>query len=144
MTVRYLLDTNICIYIAKKRPVAVLNKFKELSVGSVGMSLITHGELLYGGHKSYHPKKTLILLSELVSLIPALSMPMEAALYYGEIRSSLEKQGKPIGNNDLWIAAHALALNLVLVTNNSKEFSRIPKLVLENWVDTSLSQTTRA
>ncbi len=135
MELHYLLDTNICIYIAKQKPVSVLSKFEQLNVGSVGMSIITYGELLYGAQKSQFPKKTISFLEELVSLIPPLPLPTDAAKYYGEVRSKLEKQGKPIGNNDLWIASHALAMKLVLVTNNLKEFSRVSKLKLENWVN---------
>ena len=135
MVLRYLLDTNICIYIAKQKPVSVLSKFERLKVGSVGMSIITYGELVYGAKKSHHPKKTMSFLEELASLIPPLPLPTDTAKCYGKIRSNLEKQGKPIGNNDLWIASHALAMELVLVTNNEREFSRISKLKIENWVD---------
>ena len=134
MKLRYLLDTNICIYIAKEKPISVLHKFEQLSVGEVGMSTITYGELFYGAQKSHHPKKTLHLLEELTGLIPPLPIPTETSKHYGNIRSKLEKQGNMIGNNDLWIAAHALAAELILVTNNMKEFSRIPVLVVENWV----------
>lgn len=134
MTLRYLLDTNICIYIAKKSPTAVLNRFEQLSIGEVGMSTITYGELIYGAQKSQHPKKTLHILEELASLIPPLPISTDAGKFYGKIRETLEKKGKIIGNNDLWIAAHSLALNVTLVTNNMKEFSRIPHLKLENWV----------
>lgn len=134
MSLRYLLDTNICIYIAKKNPLRVLHKFERMEIGSVGMSIITYGELIYGAEKSHHPKKTLAILQDLVSLIPALPMPIRAAKFYGEFRSHLEKQGKIIGNNDLWIASHAKAESLVIVTNNTKEFLRIPHLEVENWV----------
>jgi tRNA(fMet)-specific endonuclease VapC len=134
MSLRYLLDTNICIYIAKQKPIEVLNKFEQMEVGMVGMSIITYGELLYGAQKSHHPKKAHSLLQELVSLIPSLPIPIQAAKCYGEIRSTLEKQGKSIGNNDLWIAAHALALDVIVVTHNVKEFSRVPHLHVENWV----------
>lgn len=132
---RFLLDTNICIYIAKKKPVKVLHRFEGLDIGQVGMSTITYGELLYGAHKSQHPKKTLAILEELAVLIPPVPISSETGLYYGKIRSALEKDGMPVGNNDLWIAAHALALNVVLVTNNVREFSRIPHLKIENWVE---------
>lgn len=130
----FMLDTNTCIYIAKKKPIEVLHKFEELKVGQVGMSSITYGELLYGAYKSQHSKKTLIALKELAELIPPLPIPSEAGRHYGQIRYALEKAGKPIGNNNLWIAAHAMALGVVLVTNNIKEFRRIPHLKLENWV----------
>lgn len=134
MKLQYLLDTNICIYISKKKPQSVLEKFEQIEVGTVGMSIITYGELLYGAQKSQHPKKTFSVLDELTGLIPSLPMPTQAAKHYGEIRHKLEKKGKIIGNNDLWIAAHALALDLIIVTNNTKEFARIPHLQLENWV----------
>src|SRR6476660_5307170 len=99
MALRYLLDTNICIYIAKQKPASVLKKFEQMEVGDVGMSIITYGELLYGAQKSHHPKKTQGVLAELVSLIPVLPMSIQVAKHYGDIRSKLEKQGKPIGNN---------------------------------------------
>jgi tRNA(fMet)-specific endonuclease VapC len=134
MTLRYLLDTNICIYITKQKPISVLQKFEHTPVGAVGMSIITYGELLYGAQKSQYTKKSLALLEELTSLIPPLSLPFEAGKDYGDIRNKLEKSGKPIGGNDLWIAAHARSQNLILVTNNTKEFSRVPHLKYENWV----------
>lgn len=134
MILRYLLDTNICIYIAKKKPPSVLQKFEKLSTGQIGMSIITYGELFYGAQKSEFSKKNIAQLEELSSFIPPIPLSIDVGKRYGEIRSSLEKSGMPIGNNDLWIAAHALSLKLILVTNNIKEFSRIPKLKLENWV----------
>lgn len=134
MHLRYLLDTNICIYIAKRKPLNVLHKFEHLSIGEVGMSTITYGELLYGVQKSQHQKKSMIILEELITLIPVLPLEIGVGKYYGKIRSKLEQQGKLIGNNDLWIASHALSLEVVLVTNNVKEFSRIPHLKIENWV----------
>jgi tRNA(fMet)-specific endonuclease VapC len=134
MALHYLLDTNICIYIAKKSPAAVLNRFEKLSIGEVGMSTITYGELIFGAQKSQHPKKTLSLLEELASLIPPLPLSTETGKFYGKIREMLEKKGNIIVNNDLWIAAHALSLNTTLVTNNMKEFSRIPHLKLDNWI----------
>lgn len=130
----YLLDTNICIYIAKQKPLSVFRRFATMAVGSLGMSIITQGELLFGAQKSHQPQKALGLLKELVKYIPALALPIEAADCYGEIRYKLEKQGKPIGNNDLWIAAHAMAQKIILVTNNEKEFSRVPGLRVENWI----------
>nr|MDQ2995021.1 PIN domain-containing protein [Pseudomonadota bacterium] len=99
----------------------------------VGMSRITYGELIFGAQKSQQLKKTLHLLEELASLIPPLPISTDTGKFYGKIRATLEKQGKIIGNNDLCIAAHALALNITLVTNNMKGFSRIPHLKLENW-----------
>ncbi len=133
MPLKYLLDTNICIYIAKQKPIAVLEKFESLSVGEVAMSAITYGELLYGANKSQQKKQVLSQLKELSTYIPPMPLSTQVATHYGEARHSLEKKGHPIGNNDLWIAAHAMALGVVLVTNNEKEFRRIPTLSLENW-----------
>jgi len=134
MTLRYLLDTNICIYIAKQKPVHILQKFEKLTVGEVGMSAITYGELFYGAEKSHSPKKSLALLEELTHLIPPIPLSTATSKQYGIIRCKLEKQGKQFGNNDLWIAAHVLDLELILVTNNIKEFARVPRLKVENWV----------
>jgi len=133
MTLKYLLDTNICIYIAKEKPATVLERFSNLEVGQVAMSTITYGELIYGIEKSKLKKETLEKLEALAHLIPPLPLATDTGEYYGKIRSSLQKKGKIIGNNDLWIAAHALSLNTILVTNNEKEFKRVDKLKLENW-----------
>ncbi|EKD70224.1 MAG: hypothetical protein ACD_46C00598G0005 [uncultured bacterium] len=134
MTLRYLLDTNICIYIAKQKPISVLKRFEKIEIGEVAISTITYGELLYGAEKSQHPKKAKQALMELSSLIPSLPLTINVGEQYAKIRCILEKKGKPIGNNDLWIASHALALKVILVTNNLKEFSRVPHLKVENWI----------
>ena len=135
MTVRYLLDTNICIYIAKKRPLEVYQRLSELSIGDVGMLLITFGELRFGAEKSQHQEIALEKLEQLMRYIPVIMPTQETAEKYAIIRSFLEKTGQPIGNNDLWIAAHALSLNTILVTNNTKEFIKVPDLLVENWVN---------
>ena len=98
------------------------------------MSAITYGELLYGAQKSQQSSKALMNLDGLIGLISPLPISTDVAKYYGQIRSYLEKQGKTIGNNDLWIAAHALSEELILVTNNIKEFAKVPDLKVENWV----------
>ena len=134
MSLKYLLDTNICIYIAKEKPRGVLTRFETLHIGEVGMSVITYGELMFGAYKSNYAHKALNNLEALESYIPALPIPTNCADHYGKIRNFLKEQGTPIGANDLWIAAHALALGIALVTNNEKEFSRIPDLRVENWV----------
>ena len=131
---RYLLDTDICIYIAKHRPAEVLDRFKKLRPGEVAMSVVTHGELSYGAWKSSRSAEALAALSELSTLIPVLAIGPDVGEHYGRIRSQLESSGRLIGNNDLWIAAHACALGVVLVTNNEREFSRVTGLVVENWV----------
>lgn len=131
---RYLLDTNICIYIKNHRPPEVLARFSKLPPGKVAMSAITCGELCFGAEKSSKPKEVRQILEHLISLIPVLPLDENASLHYGKIRRHLQASGKPIGNNDLWIAAHALAGKLILVTNNVAEFERVPGLKVENWV----------
>jgi tRNA(fMet)-specific endonuclease VapC len=133
MEPRYLLDTNICIYIRQKRPEAVLRRFQKLRPGEAALSVITYGELLYGAAKSQQRLAALERLRELVNLLPALPLPETAADAYGRIRAELESKGQMIGNNDLWIAAHAVAAGLTLVTNNEKEFRRVRGLKVRNW-----------
>lgn len=132
---QYILDTNICIYIAKNKPVSVLDKFKTLQINQVVMSVITYGELYVGAQKSQYKQASLQKLKGLTRLIPVLPMSSDVGRLYGEIRADLELKGQIIGNNDLWIAAHAKERNLTLVSNNLKEFSRIDNLALENWVN---------
>lgn len=131
---RYLLDTNICIYIKNHRPPEVLARFSKLPAGKVAMSAITYGELCFGAEKSSKPRETRKILEHLTALIPVLPLDAAASLHYGKIRQSLQVSGKSIGNNGLWIAAHALAGKLILVTNNVAEFKRVPGLKVENWV----------
>jgi tRNA(fMet)-specific endonuclease VapC len=133
MEPRYLLDTNICIYIRQSRPEQVLHRFRKLRPGEAALSVITYGELLYGAAKSAQRATALERLRELVQLLPALPLPETAAETYGTIRAELETKGEMIGNNDLWIAAHALASGLTLVTNNEKEFRRVRGLKVQNW-----------
>ena len=133
MDPRYLLDTNICIYIRQKRPEEVLRRFRKLRAGEAALSVITYGELLYGAAKSEHRVAALERLRELVLLLPALALPESAAETYGTIRAELESKSEMIGNNDLWIAAHAVAAGLTLVTNNEKEFRRVRGLKVQNW-----------
>jgi tRNA(fMet)-specific endonuclease VapC len=132
---RYLLDTNICIYIKNHRPAEVLARFSKLPPGKVAMSAITYGELCFGAEKSSKPKETRQILEHLIALIPVLPLDATASMHYGKIRQNLQASGKPIGNNDLWIAAHALAGKLILVTNNVAEFKRVQGLKVENWVE---------
>ncbi len=134
MEPRFLLDTNICIYIRQRRPDEVARRFRSLHPGEAAVSVITYGELLYGAFKSVHRAAALERLREFVRLVPALPLPENAAAVYGEVRAHLESPGEMIGNNDLWIAAHALAGDLTLVTNNEREFRRIRNLKLQNWI----------
>ncbi|MDR2947518.1 MAG: type II toxin-antitoxin system VapC family toxin [Candidatus Adiutrix sp.] len=130
---RYMLDTNICIYIQRHKPPSVLARFEALKPGQAVISVVTWGELQYGAAKSRESERVTKLLRELSSLVPVLPMPPDCGKFYGRVRADLEKSGLPIGNNDLWIAAHALASGLTLVTNNTKEFERVLPLKLENW-----------
>lgn len=132
---RYLVDTNICIYIKKHRPAEVLARFTKLPPGKVAMSAITYGELCFGAEKSSKRKESRHILERLVALIPVLPLDETVSIHYGKIRLHLQASGKPIGNNDLWIAAHTIANKLILVTNNVSEFDRVPGLRVENWVD---------
>lgn len=133
----FLLDTNICIYIAKRRPPEVLARFESLQPGEAALSVITYGELRFGAEKSMSRTAALERLERLTEWVPVLSLPQDAAVHYGVIRATLELQGRPIGANDLWIAAHALAAQLTLISNNTREFKRIPGLLLEDWVANS-------
>ena len=132
---RYLLDTNICIYIAKGRPLAVRHRFEAHTLQELAMSTITVGELRFGAEKSQFKERTLASIDQLVQMIQPCALPMHAAHHYGQVRAVLERQGLPIGNNDLWLAAHALAEGWTLVTNNTREFSRVPDLQVENWAE---------
>jgi tRNA(fMet)-specific endonuclease VapC len=135
METRYLLDTNICVYIRQHKPLEVLGRFERLRPGEAAISVVTAGELLYGAEKSVHRIAALERLRELFLVLPPLSLPETAASAYGSIRSDLERRGEMIGNNDLWIAAHAAAERLVLVTNNEREFSRVRNLKVQNWTE---------
>jgi tRNA(fMet)-specific endonuclease VapC len=133
MDARYLLDTNLCIYIRQRRPEEVLRRFRKLRPGEAALSVFTYGELFYGAAKSAQQAAALDRLRELVRLLPALALPESAGEAYGSIRADLESKGEMIGNNDLWIAAHAVAAGLTLVTNNEREFRRVRGLKVQNW-----------
>jgi len=133
MAAQYLLDTNICIYLRQNRPPEVTARFRRLQHGDAVLSVITYGELRYGSERSQRRNAAFASLASLVSLLPVLALPEEAGAAYGEIRAALESRGQTIGNNDLWIAAHAKSAGLILVTNNEREFRRIPALRIQNW-----------
>lgn len=130
---KLLLDTNICIYIIKQQPAAVLQHFLDYEIGDIGISSITLAELRYGVAKSTHQDRNAKALDEFIIPLEVVPFDAEAAHLYGEIRATLERAGTPIGAMDLLIAAHALALGISLVTNNSREFARIPELNIINW-----------
>jgi tRNA(fMet)-specific endonuclease VapC len=132
---KYMLDTNMCIYIIKKHPSHVLNKLMALTMDDVCISSVTLAELMYGVQKSQHQQKNKAALEEFVSPFEIMPFDDTAATLYGDIRVYLEKKGMPIGPLDLMIASHAQSLNSILVTNNTKEFSRVPNLKIEDWVD---------
>lgn len=131
---KFLLDTNICIYIIKQKPPGILQKFNEYQVGDLGISSITVAELEFGVQKSQFPTKNQQALSQFLLPLQIKDFDATAAIAYGKVRAFLEQHGTPIGSLDTLIAAHALSLQVTLITNNVKEFSRIPDLKLENWV----------
>ena len=131
---KYLLDTNIAIYVIKRRPIEVRGGFNE-NAGRMAISAITLSELLHGAEKSAKVAQNLAAVEEFASLLEVLPYSAKAAQHYGAIRTALEKVGTPIGVNDLHIAAHARSEGLTLVTNNLGEFERVPGLVTENWVE---------
>lgn len=125
---KYLLDTDICIYIAKHNPPAVRERFARHGADELAMSVITYGELRHGAEKSQSREKSLTILERLIGSIQILPLPADAGTLYGKIRATLERSGQLIGNNDLWIAAHAKSAELILVSNNEREFSRVAGL----------------
>ena len=124
-----MLDTDICVYVAKQRHYPqVLARFNRLRFGDVGMSIVSYGELRFGAQKSERPNEAIRQLSTFLEAVPVLAMEPATAEYYGRLRFELERQGKPIGTNDLWIAATAIVHGIPLVTNNTGEFTRISGL----------------
>jgi tRNA(fMet)-specific endonuclease VapC len=130
---KYLLDTNIVVYVLKRRPLIALERFNR-EHGRMAVSSITLAELAHGAEKSSDPARNLRVVEDFISRLAVLPYGDKAAWHYGSIRAGLEKTGMTIGVNDLHIAAHARSEGLALVTNNLREFERVPGLVLENWV----------
>lgn len=131
---KYLLDTNICIYIIKAQPAHVKTVFRQQRYGDVGVSSMTVAELAYGVQKSQRQAQNQLALEQFLAPLTIVDFDYNAAVVYGQVRATLEQAGTPIGSFDLLIAAHALALGVTLVTNNEREFGRVPRLVVENWV----------
>lgn len=131
---RCMLDTNICIYLIKKKPPGVLKKLAEHKISEVGISAITVAELEYGVEKSAQTDKNRDALAEFLAPFEIMPFDERASLEYGRIRAHLERKGTLIGSMDMLIAAHAQSLGVTLVTNNAKEFKRVPHLQVENWV----------
>jgi tRNA(fMet)-specific endonuclease VapC len=132
---QYLLDTNICIYLIKQKPQKVIEKFQTLTISDIGISSITVAELEYGVAKSLQQEKNRAALLQFLLPLEIIEFNQGSATIYGSIRSDLESRGLVIGAMDMLIASHALSLGVTLVTNNVREFSRIPALSLENWAE---------
>ncbi len=132
--IKYMLDTNICIYIIKKRPVQVIQKLQTMDIEQISISSITLSELEYGVSKSSNPDKNKLALAQFLAPVEIMDYNDLAAQHYGQIRASLENKGTPIGALDTFIAAHAKSLNYVLVSNNTREFERVDGLKIVNWV----------
>ena len=134
MSFKYILDTDICSYILKQKPLSVLEKFKQVGPEKICISVITYSELMFGAEKTKSQKINKEVINHFASLISILDWDVQAAIEYGTTRNILETQGLPIGNMDLMIAAHAKSKNLILVTNNNKHFSKVSGLIIENWI----------
>lgn len=133
MAASYLLDSDICIFVMKRRPPALLRRLEQRASRSA-ISVIAYGELAFGEVVSARREEAGAHLAALLETLQVLPLPLDAARRYADVRAFLQRSGQPIGSNDLWIAAHALADNLTLVTNNEREFRRVPGLRLENWL----------
>ena len=131
---KYMLDINTCIYIIKRKPMDVIDRFGQMRISQVHISSITLSELAYGVIKSSKPEQNQLALAQFVAPMEILPYSDEAAQHYGELRAYLEKQCTPIGSLDMLISAHALSAGCVLVTNNVREFKRVPNLKIDNWV----------
>lgn len=129
-----MLDTNIVIFTMKQRPIEVKEKFNAVST-QLCISSISVAELIFGAENSQTPEKNLKIIENFLSRLQILDYGVDAAIQYGNIKAHLKKIGTPIGENDLHIAAHARSKGLILVTNNTKEFERVPALQIENWVN---------
>jgi len=130
---KYMLDTNIVIYTIKNKPEAVRKAFKKHS-GQMAISSVTLGELVYGAEKSSRPEQNLATIEGLAARLEVLAFDSKAATHFGQLRAELAKAGKLIGPYDQMIAGHARASGLIMVTNNLKEFKRVPGLRTENWI----------
>jgi tRNA(fMet)-specific endonuclease VapC len=133
MSVKYLLDTNICIYIAKHNPPAVKERFSQHTAAELAISVVTLGELRFGAEKSQSRERALEVINKLTSTMQIAPINDIVGEHYGQIRADLQQKGLIIGNNDLWLAAHARAEGWILVTNNEREFVRVQQLQVENW-----------
>ena len=131
---RLMLDTNICIYIINARPPSVIERFRSFAIGDIGISVITLAELEYGAEKSAQPRRNREALKQFILPLEVAAFDAEATTAYGRARTALERRGTPIGAMDLLIAAHAISLGVTLITNNKREFARVPGRRIQNWV----------
>ena len=131
--IKHMLDTNICIYLIRQRPAQVIERLQRARISELGISAITLSELEYGVSKSRRPEQNKIALAEFLAPLEVVPYDDTAAQQYGHVRAYLEGRGRSIGSLDLLIAAHALSVRCILVTNNEREFSRVPDLQTENW-----------
>ena len=131
----YLLDTNICIYILKKKPIEVFERFKTLKLGELKISSITVAELYYGAYNSQQVKKNIVIIDSFLKPFDYVEFDEKSAIEYAKIKSNLKREGKIIGELDMQIAGIAMANDLILITNNVKEFERIDGLIIDNWVN---------
>lgn len=134
MVMRYMLDTDACITLIKNRPEPMRMRLSRLSPDEVGISSIVTAELWFGVAFSQKKKQNEAALKDFLDYVTILDWPYEACPIYGQLRTDLQEKGTPIGAMDLLIASHALLLDAILVTNNTKEFTRIPRLKIENWL----------
>jgi tRNA(fMet)-specific endonuclease VapC len=132
VAVRYLLDSDTCIFVMKRRSAALMRRLDQRASASA-ISVVAYGELAFGEVMSARRDEAAAHLAALLEALQVLPLPLDAARRYAEIRAELQRAGQPIGANDLWIAAHALSEDLILVTNNEREFRRVPALRVENW-----------
>lgn len=132
---KYLLDTNICIYIINKKPSKVVEKFKKFKLEDIGISSVSVAELTYGIYKSKYYEDNKKALAHFLSPFEVVSFDLEAANVFGKIRTIMEKKGNPIGPMDFLIASIALNRQLTLITNNVREFSKVPGLKTINWAE---------
>ncbi|MSP11477.1 MAG: type II toxin-antitoxin system VapC family toxin [Chloroflexi bacterium] len=131
---RFLLDTNICIYIIRRKPAHLFNRLTQYAPSDIGISAITVAELYLGVHKSSQPFRNQQALDQFLIPLTVVDFDMDAAITYGHLRADIEVQGAPIGSLDMLIAAQALSRSLTLVTHNTREFERVPDLIVEDWV----------
>lgn len=130
----YMLDTYICSYIIRERPISVLDKFKKIDNSEMCLSVITKAELLYGVARSSSRKVNLEIVEDFLNRLVVLDWNGDAAAAYGKLRATMEAGGRIIGNLDMMIAAHALSIGAQIVTNNGRHFGQVPKLKMVNWV----------